>query len=340
MKRIGIGLGWLLTASFVALFFVVPGLMISTAARTGQGILFAEIDGRDTVIITYDDDGFSGLGFFAPSGHGGRIAALDLDTAEMIWNRGLDGEPGSLTRMVAAGDEYAYLETTFGFCVIALADGAVVATENDIPGLGEVDGLRTTFAFSRAEEAVAVERIPADGDVLGFEVPSGSPPGTPGKRLIRLNPGGSGMTVGTETFVNPGFVAQSVFMEPELLACPQAQWDDDVFPDGRVLAEPLGAEAGYAVIDHSQSARTGDRQITVVDAVSGEVLGSNPAEGGLVDAATAPSGQAVVIVDRFLPGVLPNWTTTPVTSTLLLVSPEGSMQEVVLAPHGWLGLPW
>lgn len=38
--------------------------------------------------------------------------------------------------------------------------------------------------------------------------------------------------------------------------------------------------------------------------------------------------------------VLPNWSTTPVTSTLLLISADGAMREIVLAPHGWLGLPW
>jgi len=389
MKRLGIVLAGLLAAAFIALFFVVPGPMISTAARVGQGMLFAEIDGRDAVIIAYDDNGYSGIGFFAPSHHDGRITALDLDTGETIWNRALDGEPAFLTRMIAAGEEFAYLETTFGFRVIALADGSTVASENDIPGLRDVDTLKTAFAFSPSQEAifvnpeegvvrkivldtleavdvdsrtydtwscvlawnghgysegdseaVVVGRMPVADEVRAFAVPSGSPPGTPGKRLTRLNRDGSGVTVGHETFVDPGFVAQSVLVEPIPQACPRARWDDDVFPDGRVIAEPLGAETGHAVIDHAQSARTDERQITVVDAFSGEVLGSNPAEGGLVDAATAPSGQGVVIIDRFLPGVLPNWSTTPVTSTLLLISTSGAVREIVLAPHGWLGLPW
>ncbi|MGO2684007.1 MAG: PA2928 family protein [Microbacterium sp.] len=389
MKRIGIGVVLLLVAAFVAVFFIVPGPMISTAARVGQGLLFAQIDGRDAVIIAYDDNGFSGVGFLSPWHHDGRIAAFDLDTGETIWEHGLDGEGASLTRMIAAGEKYAYLETTFGLRVIALADGSTVATEADIPGLGEFDGLTTTFAFSRSEgaimvnpeegvvrkivldtleavdvdartyetwecvlawtghgyaesddEAVTVDRMPADREVLGFGVPSGSPPGTPGKRLTRLNDDGSGVSLGAETFVSPGFVAQSVLVEPIPLGCGDAQWDDDVFPDGKAVAEPLGTRGGYAVVDHARNARTDDRQITVVDAVSGEVLGSNPAEGGLVDAATAPSGQAVVIVDRFLPGVLPSWGTTPVTSTLLFIAADGSMREIVLAPHGWLGLPW
>lgn len=330
MKRIGITLISLLAAAFVAEFFVVPGPMISTSARTGEGMLFAEIDERDAVIITYDDNGV--VGRVAFGGSDAHVAAFELDSGETIWNRGLADGPAFLTRLIAAGDEYAYIKTTSGLSVIALTDGTVVRTEADIPGLGEVDTLRTDFAFSPSRdsivfnpeeglvreilldtleavdvdagtqdtwvcvvgsggrgysesdrEAVTVDRMPVDGEVLGFGLPSGSPPGTPGK---------------------------------------------------------LGSDAGYAVIEHAQSARTEDRQITVVDAVSGEVLGTNPAEGGLVDAATAPSGQAVVIIDRFLPGLLPNSTTTPVTSTVLLISPEGSMREIVLAPHGWLGLPW
>lgn len=389
LGRIGFALVWLLAAAFVAAFFVVPGPMISTAARTGQGMLFAEIDGRDAVIIAYDDDGYSGLSFFAPWNHGGRIAAFDLDTGETIWDEHVGDDPAFLSRMVAAGEKYAYFETTFGFRVISVMDGSTVATENDIAGLGDIDSLTTSFAFSPSSgaimvnaeegavrkialdtleavdvdariedtwscvlarnghgyvqsdaEAVTVDRMPVDGEVLGFGVPSGSPPGTPGKRLTRLDDDGSGTSVGGETFVAPGFIAQAVLVEPKPRACPHAQWNDDVFPDGRTVAEPLGAGAGYAVIDHAQSARTDDRQITVVDAAGGEVLASHPAEGGLVDAAMAPSGQAVVIVNRFLPGVLPSWITTPVTSTLLIIAPNGSMREIVLAPHGWLGLPW
>lgn len=388
IKRIGVALFWLLVLALLALFFVVPGPMISTAARVGDGILFAEIDGRDAVIIAYDDDGFSGIGIVAPAHQDGRIAAFDLDTGETIWNRGLDGELGSLTRMIAAGEKYAYLETTFGFRVVSLADGSTVATEEDIPGLGDYD-MTAQFAFNPSQnailfsveedvvraieldtldvvdvdprtrdtwvcvltwneqsysgtddDAVAVSQISRDGLTLGFGVTSGSAPGTPGKRLSRLNDDGSGRTVGSETFVDPGFVAQSVLVEPLPRACPDAQSDQDVFPDGQARTRPLGTDAGYAVISHQQNAQTEARQLTVVDTDSGEVLGSNPAEDELIDAATAPSGQSVVIVDRFLPGVLPNLSTTPVTSTLLLIAEDGSMREVVLAPHGWFGLPW
>lgn len=390
IKRIGIGLVGLLVVAFIAVFFVVPGPLISTAARTGQGMLFAEIDGRDAVVIAYDDDGYSGFGFFNPWDLGGRITALDLDTGETIWNRGLgDDEPAFLTRMLAAGENYAYLRTTFGFLVISLADGSTVATEDDFSDAVDFADLTTEVAFSPSRnaimigaedapvrkialdtlevvdvdaatsdtwscvvawnghgysesdtEAVTVDQLPTGGEVLGFGVPSGSAPGTPGKRLSRLNDDGSGRSVGGAIFVDPGFVAQSVAVEPSPGACPHAQWDDDVFPGGRTIAVPLGTADGYGVVDHAQSARTDDRQISVVDAASGEVLGSSPAEGGLFDAAIAPSGQSVVIVDRFLPGVLPSWGTTPVTASVLLISPEGSMREIVLAPHGWLGLPW
>jgi len=388
MKRIALTLGVLLVLAFVAVFFVVPGPMISTAARTGEGMLFAEIDGRDAVVIAYDDSGFTGVGLFVGGGQDGRIAAFDLDTGEAIWDRGL-GESVAQTRMIAAGEKFAYLQTSSGFRVFALADGSTVANEEDIPGLGDFDWLTTRFAFSPSQnailfsaeedvvkaipldtvevvevdaavhdqwvcvltwngvsyaesdaEAVLVKQLPTGGEVLGFGVPSGSPPGTPGKRLARLNDDGSGVSVGPETFVEPGFVAQSVLNEPQPGACSSNASDRDVFPDGRAQAQPLGADAGFAVIAHAQNARTEDQQITIVDAASGDVLGSNPAEGGLVDAATGPSGQSVVIVDRFLPGALPSWGTTPVTSTLLLVATDGSMREIVLAPHGWFGLPW
>jgi len=108
--------------------------------------------------------------------------------------------------------------------------------------------------------------------------------------------------------------------------------------DGRSVAVVVYKTNAFGAPDLFRTSSMG--LITVVDAVSGEVLGSNPAEGGLLDAAIAPAGQSVVLVDRFLPGVLPNWATTPVTTTVLLISPEGELREIVLAPHGWLGLPW
>lgn len=389
IKRIGLALAGLVVVALIALFFVVPGPMVSTAARTGGGMLFAEIDGRDAVVIAYHDSGFAGVGTFLSAHENGRIAAFDLDTGETIWDHGLDDELAFLVRMIAAGEKYAYLETSFGLRVVSLADGSTVATEEDIPGLGDFNSLTTVFAFSPSQnavlfreeegavqaivldtldvvevdsfttdtwdcvltwnghgysesdaEAVIVNQLPANGEVLGFGLPSGSAPGTPGKRLARLNDDGSGITVGSETFVSPGFVAQSTLVEPLPLACTYAGAAKDVFPAGSTQTHPLGADAGYAVIAHAQSARTEEQQITVVDAESGDVLGSSPAEDGFVDAAIAPTGQSVVIVDRYLPGVLPSLGTTPVTATLLFIASDGSMREVVLAPHGWFGLPW
>lgn len=318
--------------TFIAVFFVVPGPMISTAARTGEGMLFIEIDERDAVIIAYDDDAYAGPGTFTAAHEDGRIVDItglgDLDslTSEFVFS------PARNAIMVNP-EEGVVREIVLDTLVAINADASTHDTWSCVL---EWNGAAHSAGDA---EAVTVDQLPVDGDILGFGVPSGSPPGTPGKRLNRLNPDGLGVSVGAETFVAPGFVAQPLSLEPATRACQKTDWERDVFPDGRTRTEPLGASSGYAVVDYAQRARTDDRQITVVDAGTGEVLGSNAAEGGMVDAATAPSGQAVV-VDRFLPGALPNWSTTPVTSTLFFISSEGSMREIVLAPHGWLGLPW
>lgn len=384
VKKVGFGLVGLVALAFIAVFFVIPGPVISTASSTGAGMLFVEIDGRDAVIIAYDDDGAS----WRVPDHG-NIAAFDLETGETIWDRGLDDADAFYTRLLAAGEEYAYLDTTFGFRVISIADGSPVASEQDIPGLGEYASRTMRFTFSPSQhailfsadtdgvkaikidtleavdadatteqtwicvlaqlghgfadseiEAVTVSRMHAGGQLLGFAAPSGRPPGTPTRQLVSLDEDGRERAVGDGGFVEPGFVAQSVLNEPVPRTCTSTGPSYDAFPDLRSTPQPLGTDAGYAVILHAQSARTQAEQITVVDATSGDVLGSNPAEHGLVDAATAPSGQAVVIVDRFLPGVLPPIGATPTAATVLIIAEDGSMQEIVLAPHGWFGLPW
>lgn len=375
----------LVVIAFVAVFFVVPGPVIHTAARVGPGIAFSTVDGRDVVVISYTDDAYAGLASFG--GNDARVTAIDLATGETVWERGID-DTASAPTVLAAGDEYAYLLDFSELYVIDLADGSSVAHSEDIAGLEDFDFFPAEIIYSRQQNAImlgsgespvleialdTLEAVESDkttvgtwscvldwrghtysydmpepvlvnstsieGGTLGFGLPTGAAPGTPGKRLSLVGAKGSSIAVGPETFVNGQFVAESVRNEPRPGACGTARSKRNVFPVDETVPAPVGISSGFAVVEHDVSARDGDRAISAVDTATGELLDSNTAEWGVTHARNIPSGGGAVVVDRFLTGVLPSLT-VPVTSVVVLIADDGTMQEIVLAKHGWFGLPW
>lgn len=384
-KATAIGAVALVVIAFIAVFFVVPGPMIHTAARVAPGMAFATIDDRDVVVISYTDDAYAGLGSIGTQG--AHVTAIDLGTGETVWDRRID-TGGSAPTVLAAGDEFAYLLDFADLYVISLFDGSVVTHGEDITGLEGFDFFPAEIIYSPQQNAImlgsgegpvleivldtleAVEAdestsgtwscvldwsgyayfydtpepvlldwMPIDDGTLGFGVPTGAAPGTPGKRLSFSDGKGSSVAVGPETFVDGQFVAESVMNEPRPGACETATWERDVFPDDETTPVPIGSASGFVILEHDVSARDGDRAISIVDSERGELLGSNAAEWGVTHARNAPGGGAAVIVDRFLPGVLPALT-VPVTSVVVLIAEDGTMQEIILAKHGWFGLPW
>ena len=112
-----------------------------------------------------------------------------------------------------------------------------------------------------------------------------------------------------------------------------------MFPDDESSPVALGSDSGFVVIEHDINARDDDRAISAVDTASGEMLSANVADWGVTNARNAPDGGAVVVVQRFISGALPSLNVA-VTATVVLIASDGSMQEIVLAKHGWFGLPW
>lgn len=169
----------LLVLLTISTSLILPGPVIGTSASIGEELAFARVDGRDVVVLAYDDAGFGGL-----AGDGdARVTAIDLDRGETVWDEPLpDGrrEPA----VIAAGRRYTYVRHADGLDIVSLADGAVVAEAEDIEGLGEqrYDGFRldrpyrydrvrnTIVLLTRDHEvrAIPVDRtaaVPADPDL-------------------------------------------------------------------------------------------------------------------------------------------------------------------------------
>lgn len=80
--------------------------MIAASADIDDEIAMTRIDGRDVVIVAYSDGGFSGVRML--TGNADRAAAVDIQSGEIRWDSALPGNI-SLSRVLAAGEKYAYL---------------------------------------------------------------------------------------------------------------------------------------------------------------------------------------------------------------------------------------
>ena len=150
---LGKAAAWIGMTAFVAVLFVVPGPMISTAAEVGPGIAFAEVDGRDVAIVSYADHGYGGLSFFLPWQHDGRVIAIDLANGETVWDRGIADTVGALT-VLAAGEKYVYLLESTELSVIDLEDGSVIARAADISGLENFEVFQAEIIHSPQRGAI------------------------------------------------------------------------------------------------------------------------------------------------------------------------------------------
>ncbi|MFC3496041.1 PA2928 family protein [Glycomyces rhizosphaerae] len=156
---------------------VVPSLGIGAVAIVGEhlsapdpqitvqsGVGFGAYDGTELALVPYDRVGNGGLiesmqnDMFEV-----RLAAVELATGDTAWDVKLTDELGWNAAVVAAGEQYAYLNTDDGLQIRSLSDGSVAVEA------GEVTGLEGAQAVSGAAYAFD----PALGAVVALDVNGG-----------------------------------------------------------------------------------------------------------------------------------------------------------------------
>ncbi|THV21713.1 PA2928 family protein [Glycomyces paridis] len=153
---------------FVPLF-LIPTIGIGAFAIMGEhltegepditlqsGIGFATVDGTEVALVPYDRTGGSGMiESIANDMFEVRIAAVDLDSGDTLWDVQLADELVWGAAVIAAGETYAYLATDDGLTVLALADGDTVAEPGEIAGLaGAQAASGTAYAYDPGVGAV------------------------------------------------------------------------------------------------------------------------------------------------------------------------------------------
>lgn len=167
----------------VVLALVVAVLGAGVAALAADGVdgptrpsldlAVTSIDGRDVAVVAYKHEAGGAMGTilwaFARETTV-RVAAIDLETGEHLWDRAIStAYPGIEAGVLAAGDGYAYVTTDDGLVIVGLDDGGVVARDDGIDGLGAAYlASLTAYAYDAATEAVVT--LTSGGEVLAVPV--------------------------------------------------------------------------------------------------------------------------------------------------------------------------
>ncbi|MFT4048813.1 MAG: PA2928 family protein [Solirubrobacterales bacterium] len=124
---------------FCAMFFGLSWLVSPEPdVETAQPVAVAELNGRDVVLVAYSRDGPRGMFqlMFQPMFQS-RLAAIDAETGDAVWDVRLDEELSSDMRVLAAGEDRVYIASDEGLYIRSLSDGGAVAEPDAIDGLGD-----------------------------------------------------------------------------------------------------------------------------------------------------------------------------------------------------------
>lgn len=141
--------------------------------RPSLDLAVTTIDGRDVAVVAYRHEAGGAMGAilwtFAREVTV-RVAAIDLETGEHLWDRQLSAAyPAIEAGVLAAGDGYAYVTTDDGLVIVDLGDGDVVARGDGIDGLGAgYLASLTAYAYDAATDAVVT--LTSGGEMLAVPV--------------------------------------------------------------------------------------------------------------------------------------------------------------------------
>jgi outer membrane protein assembly factor BamB len=132
------------------------------------GFAFVGAGGRDLLLVPYERHGARGMfQTMTQDLFQVRLAALDPDTGETLWDTQLSGELVWTASVLGGGRKYAYVATDAGLVIVAMGDGSVVAEGAGVAGLGDAF-LAARSAYAYDAEGRRVLALTATGEVLAI----------------------------------------------------------------------------------------------------------------------------------------------------------------------------
>jgi hypothetical protein len=314
----------MLLLSLFALMFFGSTYVLSPepAIEIQPGFAFAEVEGRDVVLVPYERHGSRGMfQLLTQDMFQVRLAAVDPATGEVLWDTQLSDELIWEASVLAAGQRYAYLATDSGLVGAELADGSVVAEGEDVRGLGSTFvAARSAYAYD--PEGRRVLTMNATGDVLAIGLDQtvaarvDAPTAAAWSGRLSAEPSTSAppKATGAEAVLNPGsqeriMLRQLPFGIPgsELVRLPPDGWPIPVggtaFDGGRLViagGTAAGATTGHVLVEHRRSRNDAGITLSMVSLEAGQVTGSLALESSVEHAVTGPNGTTAVAARQLL----------------------------------------
>jgi len=365
-------LGWLFIAACVvgglSVLFVVPGPFLHTDATADAGVVVVERDGRDVAVVVYRDHGANLLDQWLTGNSGGvRIAALDLETGDEVWNMRIEEVHGTDAflgdrNLIGAGEKNVALRTSFNVYFFSIEDGGIVATDEDLPELHESmgalshmvrpEGADEFMFFGSGDErpkkididTLEVEELDTEtaaawGCTLDYMQTPYDVDGRIASSASLYAASAEDPSAGSWLPDGGWVLGRAVLVPPDPEVCANEPTDeDDTFPDGSTTVEPLGLDTVHRLI--TDDVGVGSRALHVVDARDGDVIDSSSSYVAARSAAEGREGRFVVVADRDLTGIAPALGEDARSSVVYTVNSKGELHETILGKHGWFGLPW
>ncbi|GAB2768644.1 PA2928 family protein [Amycolatopsis magusensis] len=301
-----------------ALLFFGGSYLVSPEARihAQPGVAFAELGGRDVVLVPYERQGARGMfQLLTQDMFQVRLAAVDPASDEVLWDTQLSDELIWEASVLGAGRDYAYVATDSGLMILDLSDGSVEVQGEDVPGL---DGayLTSRAAYAYDAEGRRILALTSSGAVRAIELDQTKAVAVDDEtasawadRLSADRPRSTTFEIaGTEAGLLPSSSEQVVLEDvgigelgSVLFRGPEdgrkIQVSETAFPHARlVIADgtAAGAATGHVLVQHRLSLNDTGLGLSLVSLATGEVTGSLPISSAPEGAVVGPDGTTVV----------------------------------------------
>ncbi|MFD0555895.1 hypothetical protein FB566_1112 [Stackebrandtia endophytica] len=312
--RIALRLGTALLVLTVGGIWLLSAPTVSTMPSPTAAIGMR--DGREVAIVTHEWLGPQGLHqeVFVPSWQH-RVTAIDIETGQHVWSvMMVEGLSPHTPRVLAAGDEYAYVATVQGLWVLDIDDGSVVAEPGDIEGLDRNDDLdhdaAAGFVFDASQQRVITQSS------VGMCVTSVD------------------TLIATEVSDDEQSTLEPLFAENDMSpGISLEETESIVIEDAKVLVGPEGAVGSpgeYLVVNQSTDLSVGyEERLLTVNPNAGKIIDSIDIPEKPFGATTSTSGSSVVVMDD-------TWGSTAAT---VVITPTGQMTFSDIGHSGFFGEP-
>ncbi|MBN6033650.1 PA2928 family protein [Amycolatopsis sp. 195334CR] len=310
-RRLTFRIPFLFFTGLFALLFFGGSYLVSPEPdiEVQPGFAFAEVNGRDVVLVPYERHGSQGMfQLMTQDMFQVRLAAADPASGEVLWDTQLSDELVWEASVLTAGQRYAYLATDSGLFILDVADGSIAAQGEEVPGLGTAFvAARAAYAYDPDNQRVLA--LTTAGTVKAIEVDQTSATAVDaetasawGERLsAKSTPDRPSGATATEAELNGeqvvledigiGSLGSVLFRGPENGR--KLQVSQTAFPGARLVVTdgtPAGADTGHVLVQHQRSVNDPEYTLSQVSLDTGEVTGSLPVESAVERAVAGPDG--------------------------------------------------